>query len=154
VLGSPRMHKGIDFAVPTGTPVMAAGAGTIQIQGWLGGYGNFVLVNHGNTYSTAYGHLSRFAPGLHQGSHVRQGQVIAFSGATGLATGPHLHYEIRINGNQVNPLTVKVARGEILAGKELNHFLANRIGVDHELASMPLESRIAESPSDLRAAKD
>jgi len=92
VLGYTRMHKGIDFAVPTGTPVMAAGSGTIQIQGWLGGYGNFVLVNHGNTYSTAYGHLSRFAPGLHQGSHVRQGQVIAFSGATGLATGPHLHW--------------------------------------------------------------
>jgi murein DD-endopeptidase MepM/ murein hydrolase activator NlpD len=154
VLGYTRMHKGIDFAVPTGTPVMAAGSGTIQIQGWLGGYGNFVLINHGNTYSTAYGHLSRFAPGLHQGSHVRQGQVVAYSGATGLATGPHLHYEIRINGNQVNPLTVKVARGQILAGRELHQFLANRVGVDRELAAMPLESKVAESPSDLRAAKD
>ena len=154
VLGYTRMHKGIDFAVPTGTPVMAAGSGTIQIQGWLGGYGNFVLVNHGNTYSTAYGHLSRFAPGLHQGSHVRQGQVIAYSGATGLATGPHLHYEIRINGTQVNPLTVKVARGQILAGKELREYLANRVTVDRELAAMPLESKVAESPSDLRAAKD
>jgi murein DD-endopeptidase MepM/ murein hydrolase activator NlpD len=133
---------------------MAAGSGTIQIQGWLGGYGNFVLINHGNTYSTAYGHLSRFAPGLHQGSHVRQGQVVAYSGATGLATGPHLHYEIRINGNQVNPLTVKVARGQILAGRELHQFLANRVGVDRELAAMPLESKVAESPSDLRAAKD
>ena len=154
VLGYTRMHKGIDFAVPTGTPVMAAGSGTIQIQGWLGGYGNFVLVNHGNTYSTAYGHLSRFAPGLHQGSHVRQGQVIAYSGATGLATGPHLHYEIRINGTQVNPLTVKVARGQILAGKDLREYLANRVTVDRELAAMPLESKVAESPSDLRAAKD
>jgi murein DD-endopeptidase MepM/ murein hydrolase activator NlpD len=154
VLGYTRMHKGIDFAVPTGTPVMAAGSGTIQIQGWLGGYGNFVLINHGNTYATAYGHLSRFAPGQHQGSHVRQGQVIAYSGATGLATGPHLHYEIRINGTQVNPLTVKVARGQILAGHDLRQYLANRIAVDHELASMPLESKVAESPSDLRAAKD
>ncbi|MGD0142922.1 MAG: M23 family metallopeptidase [Rhizomicrobium sp.] len=154
VLGYTRMHKGIDFAVPTGTPVMAAGSGTIQIQGWLGGYGNFVLINHGNTYSTAYGHLSRFAPGLHQGSHVRQGQVIAYSGATGLATGPHLHYEIRINGTQVNPLTVKGARGQILAGRELHQFLASRIGVDRELAAMPLENKVTESPSDLRAAKD
>ncbi len=154
VLGYTRMHKGIDFAVPTGTPVMAAGSGTIQIEGVLGGYGNFILVNHGNDYSTAYGHLSRFAPGVHQGSHVRQGQVIAYSGATGLATGPHLHYEIRIHGNQVNPLTVKVARGQILAGKDLRSFLANRASMDHELAAMPLENKVSESPSDLRAAKD
>jgi murein DD-endopeptidase MepM/ murein hydrolase activator NlpD len=133
---------------------MAAGSGTIQIEGVLGGYGNFILVNHGNDYSTAYGHLSRFAPGVHQGSHVRQGQVIAYSGATGLATGPHLHYEIRIHGTQVNPLTVKVARGQILAGKDLREFQANRISMDHELAAMPLENKVAESPSDLRAAKD
>ncbi len=133
---------------------MAAGSGTIQIEGVLGGYGNFILVNHGNTYATAYAHLSRFAPGVHQGSHVRQGQVIAYSGATGLATGPHLHYEIRINGVQVNPLTVKVARGQILAGRDLRAFLANRVSMDHELAAMPLESKVAESPSDLRAAKD
>ncbi len=85
---------------------------------------------------------------------MRQGQVIAYSGATGLATGPHLHYEIRINGTQVNPLTVKVARGQILAGKDLREYLTNRVAVDHELAAMPLESKVAESPSDLRAAKD
>ena len=85
---------------------------------------------------------------------MRQGQVIAYSGATGLATGPHLHYEIRINGSPVNPLTVKVARGQILAGKDLRNYISSRIGVDRELAAMPLETKVAESPSDLRAAKD
>ena len=97
ILGYTRMHKGVDFGVPIGTPVMAAGAGTVAFMGWENGYGNFVVINHGNGYATAYGHLSRFAPGLHNGSHVRQGQVIAYSGMTGMATGPHLHYEIRIN---------------------------------------------------------
>jgi murein DD-endopeptidase MepM/ murein hydrolase activator NlpD len=154
VLGYTRMHKGIDFAVPTGTPVMAAGSGTIKQEGWSGGYGNFILLDHGNTYATAYGHLSRFAAGVHMGSHVRQGQVIAYSGATGLATGPHLHYEIRIKGNQVNPATVKVARGRILSGRELVAFQTQRLRVDNELAGMPLETRLADKAADLRAAKE
>ena len=154
VLGYSRMHKGIDFAVPVGTPVMAAGAGTVEQEGWVNGYGNFMVVNHGNTYATAYGHLSRFAPGIHKGSHVRQGQVIAYSGNTGLTTGPHLHYEIRINKVQVNPLTVKVASGRLLSGKERREFLMERIHVDTEIASLPLESRVAETAMDLRAAKD
>jgi murein DD-endopeptidase MepM/ murein hydrolase activator NlpD len=148
------MHKGIDFAVPVGTPVMAAGAGTIEQEGWVNGYGNFMVVNHGNTYATAYGHLSRFAPGIHKGSHVHQGQIIAYSGNTGLTTGPHLHYEIRINKVQVNPLTVKVASGRMLSGSDLRDFLMERIHVDTELASLPLESRLADSATDLRAAKD
>jgi len=138
LLGYTRMHKGIDFAVPVGTPVMAAGAGTVEQEGWVNGYGNFMLVNHGNTYSTGYGHLSRFAPGIHKGSHVHQGQVIAYSGNTGMSTGPHLHYEIRINKVQVNPLTVKVASGRMLFGKDLRDFLMERIHVDTELASLPL----------------
>jgi len=154
VLGYTRMHKGIDFAVPTGTPVMAAGSGTIKKEGWEGGYGNFVLLDHGNSYATAYGHLSRFAPGVHIGSHVRQGEVIAFSGATGLATGPHLHYEIRINGTQVNPATVKVARGRILSGHELVKYEEQRLRVDNELAGMPLETKLADTSTDLRATKD
>ena len=154
VLGYSRMHKGIDFAVPVGTPVMAAGAGTIEQEGWVNGYGNFMVVNHGNTYATAYGHLSRFAPGIHKGSHVRQGQIIAYSGNTGLTTGPHLHYEIRINKQQVNPLTVKVASGRLLSGRDLKEFTMQRIGIDAQLASLPLESRVAETATDLRAAKD
>lgn len=154
VLGYTRMHKGIDFAVPTGTPVMAAGSGVIQQARWENGYGNFVLLNHGNNYATAYAHLSRFARGIHPGAHVRQGQVIAYSGATGLATGPHLHYEIRINGVQVNPAGVKVARGRILSGRGLRDFEVERLHVDSVLASLPLETRIADTAADLRAGRD
>jgi murein DD-endopeptidase MepM/ murein hydrolase activator NlpD len=154
VLGYTRMHKGIDFAVPTGTPVMAAGAGVIKQAQWENGFGNFVLLNHNNGYATAYGHLSRFARGIRPGAHVRQGQVIAYSGATGIATGPHLHYEIRINGVQVNPAGVKVARGRILSGGELRDFQIERLHVDSEIAALPLEGKIADTATDLRAGKD
>jgi murein DD-endopeptidase MepM/ murein hydrolase activator NlpD len=147
------MHKGVDFAVPTGTPVMAAGAGDISFMGWANGYGNFVVINHGDGYATAYGHLSRFAAGMHHGAHVRQGQVFAYSGATGLATGPHLHYEIRINNAQVNPLTVKVAEGRLLSGRELRAFLDQRLKLDATIAGMPLETKVADIATDLRQAK-
>ncbi|HVP83850.1 MAG TPA: M23 family metallopeptidase [Rhizomicrobium sp.] len=153
VLGYSRMHKGIDFAVPDGTPVMAAGSGTVQIAGKVNGYGNFVLINHGNGYSTAYGHLSRFAAGIHTGSRVRQGQVVAYSGHTGLATGPHLHYEIRINNHQVNPKDVKVASGRKLDGSELRIFQNERLHADMELANLPLESKVADATGDLRQGK-
>jgi len=153
VLGYTRMHKGIDFGVPVGTPVMAAGSGTVVIEGRLGGYGNFLKISHGNGYATGYGHLSRFAPGIHMGSHVRQGQVVAYSGNTGLTTGPHLHYEIFVNNKQVNPLKVKVATGRRLAGRQLRDFLVERLHIDSELASMPLETKLADSAGDLRAAK-
>jgi murein DD-endopeptidase MepM/ murein hydrolase activator NlpD len=154
VLGFTRMHKGIDFAVPTGTPVMAAGAGVIQTAHWENGFGNFIVLNHGNGYATAYGHLSRYALGIRPGAHVRQGQVIAYSGATGLATGPHLHYEIRINGVQVNPAAVKVARGRILFGNAMRDFEINRIHVDSQIAALPLEGKLADTTTDLRAGKD
>jgi murein DD-endopeptidase MepM/ murein hydrolase activator NlpD len=154
ILGYSRMHKGIDFGVPIGTPVMAAGSGVIQQEGRLGGYGNFMLVNHQNGYSTAYGHLSRFAPGIRVGARVRQGQVIAFSGNTGMSTGPHLHYEIRVNNVQVNPAAVKVATGRRLFGHDLRDFLVERLHVDTELASMPLQSKVAEGGGELRAMRD
>jgi murein DD-endopeptidase MepM/ murein hydrolase activator NlpD len=153
ILGYTRMHKGVDFGVPIGTPVMAAGAGTIAFMGVQHGYGNFVLINHGNGYSTAYGHLSRFAPGMHQGARVRQGQVVAYSGMTGMATGPHLHYEIRVNNEQVNPQTVKIAQGRILQGRDKRDFLVERLHVDSEIAGMPLETKVADASSDLRQAK-
>jgi murein DD-endopeptidase MepM/ murein hydrolase activator NlpD len=153
VLGYSRMHKGIDFGVPVGTPVMAAGAGTVQLEGRAGGYGNFIKVNHGNGYATGYGHLSRFAPGVHVGSRVRQGQVIAYSGNTGITTGPHLHYEIFVGGKQTNPLKVKVAMGRKLMGSDLHRFLDQRIHTDDVLASMPLEKKLADETSDLRSAK-
>lgn len=151
VLGYSRMHKGVDFGVPVGTPVMAAGSGTIAFMGWERGYGRFMLINNGNGYSTAYGHLSRFAPGLHKGSHVRQAQVVAYSGNTGLTTGPHLHYEIRINGKQVNPLRVKMAQGRKLKGKELRAFEAARLRIDDQMAATKLETKVADLSSDLRA---
>jgi murein DD-endopeptidase MepM/ murein hydrolase activator NlpD len=153
VLGYTRMHKGIDFGVPSGTPVMAAGGGTVQIEGHLGGYGNFLKINHGNGYATGYGHLSRFAPGVHIGSHVRQGQLVAYSGNTGITTGPHLHYEIFVNGTQVNPLKVKIAQGRILAGRDLHKFLDTRLHIDDVLASLPMEHKLADDTSDLRSAK-
>jgi murein DD-endopeptidase MepM/ murein hydrolase activator NlpD len=153
VLGYSRMHKGIDFAVPVGTPVMAAGSGIVQIAGHLGGYGNYLRINHQNGYGTAYGHLSRLAPGIRPGSHVRQGQIVAYSGNTGMSTGPHLHYEILIGGNQVNPLAVKVASGIRLASHALRAFLEERIHIDALLASMKLETKVADISTDLRQAK-
>jgi murein DD-endopeptidase MepM/ murein hydrolase activator NlpD len=153
ILGYTRMHKGVDFGVPIGTPVMAAGAGMIGFMGVQHGYGNFVLVKHGNGYSTAYGHLSRFAPGLHIGSHVRQGQMIAKSGMSGMATGPHLHYEIRINNVQVNPTTVKIAQGRTLTGRELRDYLVERLHIDSIIANLPLETKLADAGSELRQAK-
>jgi len=151
ILGYTRMHKGVDFAVPTGTPVMAAGAGTIKFMGRASGYGNFVLINHGNEYATAYGHLSRFAPGMRQGARVRQGQIFAYSGMTGMATGPHLHYEIRVNGSQVNPLAVKMAQGRMLAGELLKKFQEARLQLDTLIANAPLETKVTDT--DLRQAR-
>jgi len=145
VLGYSRMHKGVDFGVSIGTPVMAAGSGTIAFMGWESGYGRFVLINHGNGYSTAYGHLSRFAPGLHVGSRVSQAQVIAASGNTGMTTGPHLHYEIRQNNKQVNPLSVKMAQGRKLGGKEMRAFQSERLRIDDKLASTKLETKVADA---------
>lgn len=153
ILGYTRMHKGVDFAVPIGTPVMAAGNGTVQFMGRASGYGNFVQINHGNGYGTAYAHLSRFAPGMRKGARVRQGQVFAYSGNTGNSTGPHLHYEIRVNNGQVNPLTVKMAQGRTLAGKERALFLERRMKIDEEMAALPLETRISGISTDLRQAR-
>jgi murein DD-endopeptidase MepM/ murein hydrolase activator NlpD len=153
ILGYTRMHKGVDFAVPTGTPVMAAGAGTIQFMGRASGYGNFVKISHGNGYSTDYGHLSRFAPGMRSGARVRQGQVFAYSGMSGMATGPHLHYEILVNKVQVNPLTVKMAQGRRLIGKLLTAFQNKRQAIDTMVANAALETKVADNATDLRQAK-
>jgi murein DD-endopeptidase MepM/ murein hydrolase activator NlpD len=147
ILGYTRMHKGIDFAVPSGTPVMAAGSGKITFRGWAGEYGNMVVVDHGNGYSTAYAHLSRFAQDTRVGEHVSQGEVVAFSGMTGLATGPHLHYEIRVHNNQVNPAAVKVASGRKLEGEDLGAFLAERDRIESLEASLPVEHKLAQAAS-------
>ena len=105
VLGYTKMHRGIDFAAPTGTPIYAAGDGVITRRYFSSSYGNYISIRHTGTYSTAYAHLSRFRSGLRQGSHVKQGQVIGYVGSTGRSTGPHLHYEVLKNGTQINPLS-------------------------------------------------
>ncbi len=107
VLKTWRAHTGVDYAAPTGTPVRATAAGRIAALGWNGGYGKAITLRHGGAYSTLYGHLSRFHPALRVGSQIEQGQVIGYVGSTGLATGPHLHYELHVNGKYQNPLTFK-----------------------------------------------
>lgn len=153
ILGYSRMHRGVDFAVPTGTPVMSAGSGTISFMGRTRGYGNLVKISHGSGYSTNYAHLSRFAPGLRRGARVRQGQIFGYSGNTGMSTGPHLHYEIMANNAQVNPLRLKIAQGRQLAGRLLTKFMASRVEIDNVVASMPLEAKVADNATDLRQAK-
>src|SRR5690606_35713632 len=103
IKGYTRMHQGTDFAAPTGTPIYAAGDGVVEKAGRNGGYGNYIKIRDGNGYGTAYAHLSRFAKGLKAGSRVTQGDVIGYVGSTGASTGPHLHYEVHVNGKQVNP---------------------------------------------------
>lgn len=115
ILGYTRAHEGVDYAAPKGTPIHAAGDGVITIRGWVRGYGRYIRIKDNATYSTCYAHMSRFAKGLHVGSHVHQGQVIGYVGMTGLATGPHLHYEVRIHGKPVNPVTVTLPKPKPLA---------------------------------------
>ncbi len=113
ILGIVRAHKGVDYAAPTGTRVWAAGEGRVAFAGRKGGYGNVVIIDHGKGISTVYGHLSRFGKGIRVGRHVSQGDVVAYVGMTGAATGPHLHYEYRVNGVHKNPATIPMPRTEI-----------------------------------------
>lgn len=122
VLGFSKMHKGIDFAAPQGTPIYAAGDGLVKQAGWVNGYGRYIKISHNASLATAYGHMSRFATGIRAGVRVKQGQVIGYVGHTGRATGNHLHYEIVMNGAQVNPVGVKVPTMNQLAGREMNRF--------------------------------
>ena len=120
LLGYSRMHKGIDFGVPSGSPIMASAAGTISFAGWHGGHGNYVMVDHGKGLATAYAHMSRI--NVKPGQHVNQGQVIGLVGSTGLSTGPHLHYEVWVNGQAVDPAGAKFKTGTQLAGSDLARF--------------------------------
>jgi len=145
VLGYSKMHKGLDFAAPTGTPILAAGDGVIDKIGRAGSYGNYIRIRHDGKYSTAYAHLSRFAKGLKPGSRVRQGQTVGYVGTTGRSTGPHLHYEILAGGAQVNPQGVKFQSGRKLTGKELAHFNARKREIDKLLATTPVLAAMVES---------
>lgn len=132
ILGYTVKHRGVDFGAPTGTPIMAAGDGTVAELGWKGGYGQYVRIRHTAEFATAYAHLSSYARGVKSGARVRQGQVIGYVGSTGMATGPHLHYEVHRNGGQVNPTGVKFPSGQKLTDRELREFEAakSRLGIE------------------------
>lgn len=146
ILGYTKMHKGVDFGAPTGTPIFAAGNGVIVEMGRKGAYGNYVRIKHNGTYQTAYAHTSRFAKGLHKGDKVKQGQVIAYVGTTGRSTGPHLHFEVLVNGGQVNPKTVKSTGSSKLAGRDMKDFKAQVAGIDADRQRMRGTVEVAERP--------
>lgn len=130
VLGFTRAHKGVDFRAPTGTPIPAAGAGRVIKRGYNSGHGNFVRIRHNGSFETLYAHMSKFAKGVNVGTTVRQGQIIGYSGSTGLSTGPHLHYEIIKDGHHVNPLTVKLPAINNLDNANKEKFLEYRRALD------------------------
>ena len=125
--GFNKMHKGTDFAAPLGTPIMASGSGVIKKAGWCGGGGNCIVIKHNSTYQTIYAHMSKFASGIRSGVRVKQGQTIGYVGSTGKSTGPHLHYEVLINGKRVNSQTLKLPSGKILKGKNRKIFETKKI---------------------------
>jgi murein DD-endopeptidase MepM/ murein hydrolase activator NlpD len=130
VLGYSKMHRGVDFAAPPGTPIYAAGSGVVESAGWNGGYGRYVRIRHNGTYKTAYAHMKGIARGIRRGKRVRQGQVIGYVGSTGRSTGPHLHYEVMVKGRQANPLRIKLPSGQKLKGGDLKKFEIARQEID------------------------
>jgi murein DD-endopeptidase MepM/ murein hydrolase activator NlpD len=124
------MHTGVDWAAPIGTPIIAAGNGVVEKVGWAGGYGKQIIIRHANGYETSYNHQSAFAKGIEPGMRVRQGQVIGYLGQTGLATGPHLHYELIVNGTKVDPMRVRLPVGKVLKGDDLVAFKRERERID------------------------
>jgi murein DD-endopeptidase MepM/ murein hydrolase activator NlpD len=149
VLRTYRPHHGVDYSAPTGTPVSAIGDGKIIFAGNKGGYGRLVGIRHPNGYETYYGHLSRIDKGIRSGTRVDQGDIIGYVGSTGLATGPHLHYEMKINHRSVNPLAIKMPRGESIPGKLMAEFRSFRDRMDTQLASIkPPVFALAEKTRD------
>ena len=146
VLGYARRHEGTDYAADPGTPVMSAGDGTVASAGWSGGYGNLIVVRHRNGITTRYGHLRAFAAGVRSGARVSQGQVIGYVGSTGLATGPHLHYEFRVNGAARDPARVNLGNGEPIAAMLKPAFDADRLLLTHLLLAQPVTT-VASVPA-------
>ncbi|MBR0874264.1 M23 family metallopeptidase [Bradyrhizobium tropiciagri] len=146
ILGYVKMHTGVDWATAYGTPIFASGNGMIEKVGYEGGYGKYIRIKHANGYETAYGHMSAFAKGMEIGKKVRQGQVIGFVGSTGQSTGPHVHYEILVNGRFVDPMRVKLPRGRSLEGPMLAAFEKARDGIDAQMNSRG-SSRIVSDAS-------
>lgn len=125
-----KMHWGVDFSAPRGTPIIAAGNGVVEKAGWAGGYGRQVILRHANGYKTSYNHMHRFAKGIRPGARVRLGEIIGQVGSTGYSTGPHLHYEVIVNGRKVNPMGIRLPKGKVLKGRELSAFKRERRRID------------------------
>ena len=130
ILGYNKMHRGTDFAAPKGTPIMASGAGTIEMAKWNGAYGKYIRIKHNSKYKTAYAHLNGYARGIKSGVKVRQGQIIGYVGSTGRSTGPHLHYEVLVNGKRRNSQRLKLPSGRTLRGEDREKFEISRIKID------------------------
>ncbi|MGI9407246.1 MAG: peptidoglycan DD-metalloendopeptidase family protein [Hyphomicrobiaceae bacterium] len=145
ILKRRKMHTGVDWAARRGTPILAAGSGTVVEAGRKGGYGNFVRIKHANGYQTTYAHMRRFGAGMTRGVKVRQGQVIGYVGSTGLSSGPHLHYEVLVNNRQVNPMSIHVPRGRQLSGKLLADFQKKRGRIDELMNLAPVTTRVAQA---------
>ena len=136
ILGYNKKHLGTDFAAPMGTPVMASGSGTVTRAKWCGGGGNCIKIKHNSTYETVYAHLRNFAKGIKKGKKVRQGQIIGYVGSTGMSTGPHLHYEVIVNGKKVNSQKLKLPSGKVLKNEERTQFEIHRIKTDVMIAEL------------------
>ncbi len=136
ILGYNKKHLGTDFAAPSGTPIMASGSGTITRAKWCGGGGNCIKIKHNSTYETVYAHMKSFAKGMKVGRKVRQGEIIGYVGSTGMSTGPHLHYEVIVNGKKVNSQTLKLPSGKILKNEERTQFEIHRIKTDVLIAEL------------------
>ena len=143
ILQVPKMHTGVDWACAMGTPIMAAGSGVIEEAGRKGEYGNYIRIRHANGYKTAYGHMSRFASGVSEGVKVRQGQIIGYVGSTGLASGPHVHFEVLVNSSYVDPMSIQVPRERQLAAKQLADFQKERLRIDELMRRNPVLTRVA-----------
>ena len=136
ILGYNKMHRGTDFAAPSGTPIMASGSGTVTRARWCGGGGNCVKIKHNSTYETIYAHMKAFAKGIKEGRKVKQGQIIGYVGSTGMSTGPHLHYEVIVNGKKVNSQKLKLPSGKVLKGEKRKEFELERIKIDLKLSDL------------------
>ena len=136
ILGYNKMHRGTDFAASSGTPIMASGSGKVIRARWCGGGGNCVKIKHNSTYETIYAHMKSFAKGIKEGKKVRQGQIIGYVGSTGMSTGPHLHYEVVVNGKKVNSQRLKLPSGKILKGESRERFELERIKIDLKLSAL------------------
>jgi murein DD-endopeptidase MepM/ murein hydrolase activator NlpD len=143
LLHTVRAHLGVDWSGPIGTPIMASGNGTIEMAGREGNYGNYVRIRHANGYKTAYAHMLRIAPGVTVGGKVRQGQIVGYLGNTGLSTGPHLHYEVLVNNQHTNPLSIKIPRSRQLQGRLLTEFRREKNRIDDLMRRPPVKTRVA-----------